>query len=89
MSTDNESMSKHEMLKILGDLDREMDSEKIAYVILLQKWRAYIRVDGKRKHLGLFDTFDDAVAARKAAKIENNKLKEIMGSDVSLLPWNS
>ena len=87
MSTDNESMPKHEMLKILDSLDREMDSGKIAYVILLQKWRAQIRVDGKRKHLGYFDTFDDAVAARKAAEIEHNYHPN-HGRDVSLLPWN-
>ena len=35
-----------------------------------QKWHAYIKADGKRKHLGYFDKFEDAVAARKAAEIE-------------------
>ena len=34
-----------------------------------QKWHARIMADGKRKHLGYFDNFEDAVAARKAAEI--------------------
>jgi hypothetical protein len=32
------------------------------------KWRAYISVGGKPKHLGVFDDFKDAVAARKSAE---------------------
>lgn len=32
------------------------------------KWRAQIQPDGKAVHLGLFDYFEDAVAARKAAE---------------------
>jgi len=32
------------------------------------KWRAKIQVDRKTIHLGLFDEFDDAVAARKDAE---------------------
>lgn len=31
------------------------------------KWRAQIIVDGRALHLGLFDSFDEAVAVRKAA----------------------
>jgi hypothetical protein len=34
-----------------------------------QKWRAWIVVDRKRIHLGLFDSFDEAVAVRQAAEI--------------------
>ena len=33
-----------------------------------QKWQAKIRVDGIQTHLGLFERFDDAVAARMAAQ---------------------
>lgn len=33
-------------------------------------WRAAIEVDGKRKHLGVFDNFEDAVNARKEAERE-------------------
>lgn len=32
------------------------------------KWEAYISYEGKRHHLGRFVSFDDAVAARKAAE---------------------
>ena len=37
-----------------------------------QIWHAYIKVDDKIKHLGYFDNFNDAVAARKAAEVEHN-----------------
>lgn len=33
-----------------------------------QKWRAVIWVDGRRKHLGYYDTFEEAVAARLEAE---------------------
>ena len=33
-----------------------------------KKWRAYIKIDGQQINLGYFDSFDDAVAARKAAE---------------------
>ena len=33
------------------------------------KWMAYMRHNGKRKHLGYFDKFDDAVEARKKGEI--------------------
>lgn len=33
-----------------------------------RKWQAYIKRFGKRVHLGVFEVFDDAVAARKAAE---------------------
>jgi hypothetical protein len=35
-----------------------------------QKYRALIKVHGRLKHLGYFDTFEEAVAARRAAEIE-------------------
>ena len=34
----------------------------------VSKWRAYITVDTKQQSLGCFDTFEDAVAARKLAE---------------------
>lgn len=34
------------------------------------KWRAYIRTSGKHLHLGMFDNFEDAVSARKAAEVK-------------------
>lgn len=33
-----------------------------------QRWRAYITIDGKRKHLGSFVNKDDAIEARKEAE---------------------
>jgi len=37
-----------------------------------RKWHSQIRVDNKQIHLGYFDDFDEAVAARKAADIKYN-----------------
>ena len=34
----------------------------------LNKWEARIKTDGRKKHLGLFTSLDDAIAARKAAE---------------------
>ena len=34
------------------------------------KWRAQIRVNTKKLHLGYFDDFDDAIRARKDAEIK-------------------
>lgn len=34
------------------------------------KWTAYITKDRQRHHLGSFDKYDDAVAARRAAEID-------------------
>lgn len=35
------------------------------------KWKAYFRIGVKHKHLGYFDTIEEAAAVRKAASIEN------------------
>ncbi|HEV8035974.1 HNH endonuclease signature motif containing protein [Yoonia sp.] len=35
-----------------------------------KKWRATINHKGRTKHLGLFDSFEDAVAVRLAAEVE-------------------
>lgn len=37
---------------------------------LTKKWRAQISVNGKRQHLGLFDTIDEAIKARRKAEQE-------------------
>jgi hypothetical protein len=34
------------------------------------KWQAQVGSHGRQLHLGLFENFDDAVAARKAAEVE-------------------
>lgn len=42
----------------------------VSFVKHINKWQAYINVGGKRKNLGYFFDFDDAVLARKKAKAE-------------------
>jgi len=34
----------------------------------IKRWRAIIKIDGKRHHLGLFETLDEAIQARDAAE---------------------
>ena len=41
------------------------------YNVNARKWEAYIRIDGKKKHLGLFATEADARAAYIAAKADH------------------
>jgi hypothetical protein len=41
------------------------------------KWRAQIRIDGKNKHLGYYDSIEDAIIARY------NKAKEIQGEFIN------
>ena len=43
------------------------------------KWRASIGVNGKRVHLGLFDTPEEAHAAYMAAKAEHNGVETYQG----------
>jgi muconolactone delta-isomerase len=35
-----------------------------------RKWKAHIRVDGEKKHLGLFSTIEEAILARQLAEIK-------------------
>lgn len=42
----------------------------VSWFALRQKWRAYIFLDYRQMHLGLFNTIEDAVAARKNAERE-------------------
>lgn len=41
-----------------------------------QKWKADIYIDGKKNYLGSFDTFGEAVAARRKAEEEKIKNAE-------------
>ena len=34
------------------------------------KWQAYININGERKHLGYYDSKEDAIAARRQAEID-------------------
>ncbi|WPZ05488.1 HNH endonuclease signature motif containing protein [Pelagerythrobacter marinus] len=36
-----------------------------------RKWRVQIKSCGERRHIGMFDTFEEAVAARKAAEAKH------------------
>lgn len=47
-------------------------NEVIIWHKAARKWMAYVQVNKKRKHLGLFDSIDEAVAARRQAEKENN-----------------
>ena len=37
---------------------------------LSKPWVAFIKMNGKRKHLGYFETFEEAVAVRRSAEME-------------------
>ena len=41
----------------------------------LNKWQAYIRINGQQIHLGLFEQFDAAVQVRKAAERKYHPFK--------------
>jgi hypothetical protein len=41
------------------------------------KWRAYIKFNGKEMHLGLFDNLEDAIQARQ------NKAQELFGEYIN------
>ncbi len=41
------------------------------------KWRVEIKIKGKGVHLGLYNTFDDAVAARKLAEQQRDAIVEV------------
>lgn len=40
----------------------------VSWSKVVQKWHAYINKDGKRKHLGYFDSFEAATEARQTAE---------------------
>lgn len=40
----------------------------VSWITRLNKWQAYITFNKKRKYLGVYQNFDDAVAARKEAE---------------------
>lgn len=41
------------------------------------KWRVAIKIKGKDKHLGLFESFDDAVTARRIAENRRDAIVEV------------
>jgi len=48
-------------------LDNKSGQKGVNWWPRTSRWRAYININGKQKHLGFFDKFDDAVNARQTA----------------------
>lgn len=53
-------------------MDRRNSSGAVGVVWHRGKWQAQIRILYRTLYLGRFDSFDDAVAARKAAEVKHN-----------------
>jgi hypothetical protein len=69
----NPSDNRIENLRLATRLQNEYNKPKKGYRFEAGKWRAKIKVDGKQKHLGMFDTEDDArlaylIAAKQIQK---------------------
>jgi hypothetical protein len=67
------SDNRIENLRLATRLENEYNKPKKGYRFEAGKWRAKIKVDGKQKHLGMFDTEDDArlaylIAAKQIQK---------------------
>jgi len=52
--------------------NNESGYQGVSFYNLTKKWRAAISIDGKKKHLGYFDTFEEAKERRVKAEIEFN-----------------
>jgi hypothetical protein len=65
----NKSDNRIENLRLATRLQNEHNKPKKGYRFEAGKWRARIKVNGKQKHLGMFDTEDEArLAYLSAAK---------------------
>jgi hypothetical protein len=64
------STCKEQVLNRRKRKDNESGTTGIHFDKKSNKWRAQIGVDGKRKYIGLFTEFDEAVKARHDAEIE-------------------
>lgn len=53
---------------ITASVDESKNITGVCWSNSANKWRAYINVDGKQKHLGYFDNIEDAIKARKDAE---------------------
>lgn len=51
----------------ISNLKRSMKSKGVSWKKDKEKWKAYITIDKKQKHLGYFDNESDAIKARKEA----------------------
>ena len=48
--------------------DKVKDIAGVCWSKSNNKYKAYIKIDGKQKHLGYYDNLDDAIKARKQAE---------------------
>lgn len=55
-------------VKKVEDSDESRDIPGVCWSSTANKWRAYIGIDGKQKHLGYYDNIEDAIKARKDAE---------------------
>ena len=63
-ATDNPGNSKNKTMRKIN----KSGATGVSFHKAAGKWRAFIKVNYKQVHLGLYDDFDVAVAARKAAE---------------------
>lgn len=54
--------------KLVAPLDESKNIPGVCWSNTANKWRAYINLEGKQKHLGYFDNIEDAIQARKDAE---------------------
>lgn len=54
--------------KLVEPLDESKNIPGVCWSNTASKWRAYINLEGKQKHLGYFDNIEDAIQARKDAE---------------------
>lgn len=54
--------------KLVEPLDESKNIPGVCWSNTANKWRAYINLEGKQKHLGYFDDIEDAIQARKDAE---------------------
>lgn len=65
----NDNSSKGlDKIKTIEMTDDSKDIPGVCWSNANNKWKAYINIDGKQKHLGYFDDIEDAIKARKEAE---------------------
>jgi|SRR5690606_8174803 len=76
-TSNNHPDNLREADKVLNSINRGLQSNNTSGVRGVGwnknsgKWISYIKIDGKHKHLGLFELFEDAVIARKKSELEH------------------
>ena len=63
---DNSSKGLDNIANIQTDESKNIPG--VCWSSTANKWRAYISLEGKQKHLGYFDNIEDAIKARKDAE---------------------